>query len=163
MVSPKVTKPAPRSVAPRHRTHSLAPEHLGERGAAATLIAAIGGIAIFIGAIGMTVGGLTLPDSYGGTTPPPNVSQLGMSQVIAGIGLLVLGLVVVATSAALLADLPGSRLLAAGSTAIAALLAGAGFILVMLPVRRDLVLLAALGVAVVAFGGAAIVLARLRR
>ena len=73
VVTPKVTKPAPRSVAPRHRGHSLAPEHLGERGAAAA------------------------------------------------------------------------------------------FVVVMGPTRRDLNLLAALGVATVAFGGATVVLARLRR
>jgi len=153
----------PRSVAPRHRAHSLAPEHLGERGAAATLVTAIGGMAIFIAAVAMTVGGLTLRSSYTGSTPPPNVSQLGMSQVVAGIALLVLGLLIVATAAALLADLPRSRPLAIGSSAIAALLAGAAFVLVMSATRRDPIVLAALGVAVVAFGGATVVLARLRR
>lgn len=163
MVTPKVTKPAPRSVAPRHRGHSLAPEHLGERGAAAALVSAIGGMAVFIAAVAILVGGLTLPSSYTGSTPPPNLTQLGMSQVLAGIALLVLGLVVMATTLALLADLPRSRPLAIASCAIAALLAGAAFVLVMGPTRRDLSLLAALGVATVAFGGATVVLARLRR
>ncbi|MDP9468811.1 MAG: hypothetical protein M3P32_08770 [Chloroflexota bacterium] len=163
MVTPKVTKPAPQVVAPRHRAHSLAPEHLGERGAAAALIVAIGGMAIFIAAVAMTVGGLTLPNSYAGSLQPPNLSQLAMSQVVGGIALLVLGLVIVATAAALLADLPLSRPLAAGSSAIAALLAAAGFVLVVSAARRDLILLAALGVAIVAFGGATVILARLRR
>ncbi len=163
MVQPKVTKPAPRSVAPRHRGHSLAPEHLGEGGAAAALVVAIAGMAIFIAAVAMTVGGLTLPNSYAGTTPPPNVNQLGMSQVLAGIALLVLGLAIVATAAAVLADLPRSRPLVVGISAIAALLAGAGIVLLMGAPRRDWVLLASLGVAFVAFGGAAAVLARPRR
>ncbi len=126
-------------------------------------MAAIGGMAIFIAAVAMTVGGLTLPTSYAGTTPPPNVSELGMSQVLSGIALLVLGLVIVATAGALLADLPRSRPLAAAACAIAAVLAAAGFVLVMGPARRDMVLLVSLGVAFVAFGGATVVLARLRR
>lgn len=162
MVSPKVTKPASSSVASRHRSHSLAPEHLGERGAAATLVAAIGGIAVFIAGVAITVGGLTLPAGYSGTTAPPNVDQLAMSQVIGGIALLVLGLVIVATALALLSNLSRSRPLAAGASAFAALLALAAFVLVTGGARLDPILLAALGVAVVAFGGAALVLARLR-
>ena len=110
----------------------------------------------------MTVGGLTLPSSYSGTTPPPNVDQLGMNQVVAGIGLLVLGLVIVATALALLANLPRSRPLAVGSSTIGALLAVAAFVYVLGATRNDPILLAALGVAAVAFGGAAFVLARLR-
>jgi hypothetical protein len=162
VVTPKVTKPAKPSVASRQRGHTLAPEHLGERGAAATLVAAIGGTALFIAAVGMTVGGLTLPSSYAGATPPPNVDQLAMRQVLAGIGLLVLGLVILATTVALLANLPRSRPLAVGSSAIAALLAAAGFGFVLGGTRSDPALLTALGVAAVAFGGAAFVLARQR-
>lgn len=148
---------------PRHRGHSLAPEHLGERGAAATLVAAIGGMAIFIAAVAMTVSGLTLPGRYAGQDPPPNVGQLGVGQVIGGIGLLVLGILIVGSAAALLAGLRGSRPFAAGVSALTALLALAGFAVLMTPTRRDVVLLAALGVAVVAFGGAAAILARLKR
>ena len=48
-------------------------------------------------------------------------------------------------------------------SAISAVLALAGFVLLLAPARRDLVLLSALAVAVVAFGGAAVILARLRR
>jgi hypothetical protein len=162
VVSPKVTKPATPSVARRHRAHSLAPEHLGERGAAATLVAVIGGIAIFIAAVAIAVGGLTLPASYSGTTAPPNIDQLGMNQVIAGIALLVLGLVIVATAAALLANLPRSRPLAVAASAITALLSVVAFVLVLGATRLDPILLSALGVAAVAFGGAAFVLARLR-
>ncbi len=148
---------------PRHRGHSLAPEHLGERGAAAALTTAIGGLAIFIAAVAMTVGGLTLPSRWAGADPPPNVGQFGLGQVVGGIGLLVLGILLVGSAAALLSGLPRSRPFAVGTSTITAVLALAGFVLLMVPTRRDFVLLAALGVAVVAFGGAAVILARLRR
>lgn len=163
VVSPKVTRSATRNVVPRHRGHSLAPEHLGERGAAAALVTAVGGTAISIAALAMTVSGLTLPSRYAGAEPPPNVGQLGLGQVVGGIGLLVLGILMVGGSLALLGGLPRSRPFAAVISAISALLALAGFVLLMVPTRRDLVLLSALGVAVVAFGGAAVILARLRR
>ena len=163
MVSPKVTKPAARNVAPRHRGHSLAPEHLGEVGAGATLTVAIGGTAIFIAALAMIVGGLTLPGRYGGATPPPNVGQLGVGQVIGGIGLLVLGVLIVASAMALFADLPRSRPLASVICALTALLAAAGLALLLANTRRDLVLITAIAVVLVAFAGAAFVLARLRR
>lgn len=119
-------------------------------------------MAVFIVAVAMTVGGLTLPNSYAGTTPPPNIAQLSMLQIVAGLGLLVLGMVIVATAVALLADLRRSRPLAVASTAIAGLLAAAAFVLVASASHRDVILLAALGVAALAFGGAAIVLGRPR-
>ena len=148
---------------PRHRGHSLAPEHLGERGAAATLAIAIGGLAVFIAAVAMTVSGLTFPSRYAGATPPPNVAQLGVGQVIGGIGLLVLGILLVASAAALLSGLPRSRPFAVGSAGLTAVLTGAAIVVLFGATRRDLVLLAALAVAFVAFGGAALILARLRR
>lgn len=126
------------------------------------LIAAIGGIAIFIGALAMTVGGLTLPSGYSGAKPPPNIDQLALNQVIAGIALLVFALVIVATSVALFANLPRSRPLAVGSSAIAAVLAIAAFAYVLIKSRSDPITLAALGVTAVAFGGASFILARLR-
>ena len=148
---------------PRHRGHSLAPEHLGERGAAATLVMAIGGMSIFIAGVAMTVNGLTLPGRYAGGDGPPNVSQLGIGQVFGGIGLLVLGILIAASALALLGGLPRSRPFAIGTSAVAAVLALAAFVLLLGPSRRDVVLLAALAVAVVAFGGASVILARLRR
>lgn len=162
MASQKVIKSAARSVAPRHRGHSLAPEHLGERGAVATLVAAIGGVAIFIAAIGMTVGGLTLPSTYNGTLAPPNIGTLGVGQILGGIGLLALSLLVVGSAAALLANLRGSRTALAAVSAMTALLAAAGFGMLMSAARRDAMLLAALGAAFLAFAGAAFVLARLK-
>ena len=119
-------------------------------------------MALFIAAVAMTVEGLTLPGRYSGGTPPPNVGQLGIAQVGGGVALLILSVLIVASTTALLADLPRSRVLATGTSAVTALLAALGFVLLMGANRRDPVLLAALGVAVVAFGGAAFVLARLR-
>ena len=127
------------------------------------VVTAIGGLSIFIAAIGMTVNGLTLPARYAGADAPPTVGQLGVGQVVGGIGLLVLGILIVGSSAALLSGLPRSRPFAVAISAITAALALAGFVLLLTPTRRDVVLLAALGVAVVAFGGATVILARLRR
>ena len=120
-------------------------------------------MAIFIAAIAMTVSGLTLPGRYAGTEPPHNIGELGMGQVVGGAALLVLGILMVGSSAALLGGLPRSRPFAVAVSAVTGLLALAGFVLLLMPTRRDLVLLAALGVAVVAFGGAAVILARLKR
>jgi hypothetical protein len=156
-------KPSARAVAPSHRGHSLAPEHLGERGAAATLVAGIGGVALSIAAGAMTVGGLTVPNRYAGATPPPNVSQLGMGQVFGGIGLLVLGILIVGSSAALIVGLPRSRGAAAGVSTMTALLAAAAFAVLVPAQRRDTVLLAALGISFVAYAGVAFVLARLKQ
>jgi hypothetical protein len=163
VTSPKVTKPTSRPVASRQRGHSVAPEHLGEAGAAAALVVAIGGMAIFIAAAAMTIGGLTLASRYAGSTAPPNVDALALTQVVSGVGLLVLGLVIVAAATALLVDLPRSRPLALGAASVATLLAVAGVAWLLLAPRRDLILLVALAVAAVAFGGSAAIIARPRR
>jgi hypothetical protein len=163
VVSPKVSKPLTGAAVRKPRGHSLAPEHLGESGAAAVLVTAIGGIAIFIAAIAMTVSGLTLPGRYAGSTPPPHVGSLGTPQVVGGVGLLVLGILIVGSSLALLGGLARSRPLAIGVSAATALLALAGFALLMAATHRDPFLISALAVTVVAFGGAAVILARLRR
>lgn len=128
----------------------------------ATLVAAIGGVAVFIAAVGMTIGGLTLPSRYNGTLAPPNVGELGLGQIFGGIGLLALSVVIVGSAAALLANLRGSQTALMVISAITALLGAAGFVLLMGASRRDAVLLAALGVAFLAFAGAAFVLARLK-
>lgn len=128
----------------------------------ATLVAAIGGVAIFIAAVGMTVGGLTLPSRYNGTLAPPNVGELGLGQIFGGIGLLALSLLIVGSAAALLGNLRGSRTALTVISATTALLAAAAFVMLMGAARRDAVLLAALGVAFLAFAGAAFVLARLK-
>jgi hypothetical protein len=126
-------------------------------------VIAIGGLALFIAAVAMTVSGLTFPSRYAGATPPPNVGQLGVGQVIGGIALLVLGILLAASAAALLSGLPRSRPFAVGTSGVTAVLTAAALVMLFGASRRDLVLLVALVVAFVAFGGAAFILARPRR
>jgi len=124
---------------------------------------AIGGLAVFIGAIGMMIGGLALPGRYGEGTAPPNIGSLGTAMIVGGIALLVLGGLIVASAVALLANLPRSRALAGGLSAVASLLAAAALVVLVGATRKDPELIAAMLVSLVAFGGAAIVLGRLRR
>lgn len=148
---------------PRHRSHSLAPEHLGEAGGGALLVVGIGGLALFIAAIAVTVSGLGLAGRYTGVEPPPNLDQLGTPQIIGGIALLLLGVALVAGAGALLNGVRGSRLAVAGLSALTAVVAAAGFVMLLAATRRDMVLLSALGVTAVVFAGSAVILARLRR
>lgn len=165
MTSPKVTQPAsrPRAAVPRHRSHSLAPEHLGEAGGGALLVVGIGGLVLVIAAIAVTVSGLGLAGDYSGVEPPPNLNQLGTPQIIGGIATLLLGVALVAGAGALLNGVRGSRLAVAGLSALTAILAVGGFVMLFGETRRDIVLLSALGVTALAFAGSAAVLARLRR
>jgi hypothetical protein len=144
---------------PRHRSHTLAPEHIGEAGSIALLAMAILGLAIFIAAIAMVVFGVTTPARFG-SSPPPNVGQLGTGQVLGGIGLLVTGLALVGSALAVLADLRGSRRIAAVVAGLAALLSASGVVRVMGEGAGDAVLAAALAVTTIIFGVAAIILAR---
>jgi hypothetical protein len=156
------TSNRPARAIPRGRSHSLAPEHLGELGSGATLAIAIGGLALLLAAGSMIVNGLTTGARYAGATPPPSIGQLGMGQLVGGIGLMVLSIGLVASPLALLADLRFGRLLTILFSAIASLLAAAGAIMLMGATHRDNVLDAGLGVAFVVFGGAAVILARSR-
>jgi len=61
--------------------------------AGAALAVAILGVAIFIGAIGMVVTGLTVGSGFDPANLPPNVAELGTLQVIVGFGLFALGVV----------------------------------------------------------------------
>jgi hypothetical protein len=144
---------------PRHRSHSLAPEHVGEAGSVAVLAMAILGLAVFIAAIAMVVFGVTTSARFG-SSPPPNVGGLGTGQVLGGIGLLVLGGALVASALAVLADLRGSRRIAAVVAGGAALLSAAGVVRVMSEGAGDAVLAAALAVTTMIFGASAIILAR---
>jgi hypothetical protein len=110
----------------------------------------------------MIVNGLTIASRYAGTTPPPSLGQLGVSQLMGGIGLGVLSVVLVGSSLALLAELRFGRLLTVLFSAITALLAAAGAILLVGAGHRDNMLDAGLGVAFVVFGGAAVILGRSR-
>ena len=143
----------------RHRSHSLAPEHIGEAGSAAVLAMAVLGLAIFIASIAMLVFGLTTAARFG-SAPPPNASELGTGQVLGGIALLVGGLAMVGSALAVLADVRGSRRVAAAVSAIVALLCAGGVIRVMGEGSGDPVLAAALAVTTIILGVAAIILVR---
>lgn len=165
MTSSKVTRPAsqPRPAPARHRSHSLAPEHLGESGGAALLVVGIGGLALFITAVAVVVSGLGLAGRYAGVEPPPNLDQLGTPQIIGGLALVLVSVGLIASSGALAADVRGSRAAVVGLSALTATLAAIGFAVSLVQTRRDIVLLSALGVAALVFAGSAAALARLRR
>lgn len=126
------------------------------------LVCAVGGLAIFIAALAMIVAGLTIGSAYAGDAPP-NLAALGTPQIIGGIGLLILGGGLVATAGALLADLRFARPAATLLAALTTLLAVAGAALLVGAPRRDTVLVAALAVVFVVFGGATVFLARSNR
>jgi hypothetical protein len=166
MVSKKVSKPAIQSarqatVPARHRSHSLAPEHVGEAGSAAVLAMAVLGLAVFIAAVAMIASGLTIAGRYA-DSPPPNVGELGLGQVLGGVGMLVLGMAQVGSALAVLADVRGSRRIAAAIAGLTALLSTAGVLLVMSQPISDTILASALAVTTLVFGVAAIVLGRPR-
>ncbi len=169
MVTKKVGKPATRvrarDTAPprvtRGRSHSLAPPHLGEAGSAAVLAVAVLGLAVFIAGVAMTVSGMTIANRFG-DSPPPNVGELGIGQVLGGIGLSALGIILSGSALAVLADIPRSRPIAAAASGLAAILAAVGVVLVQLESGGDLVLSIALAVAAMLFAVATIILVRPR-
>ncbi|HET7684847.1 MAG TPA: hypothetical protein VFM19_00365 [Candidatus Limnocylindria bacterium] len=165
----KVTKPAPRvirgasrSIATRHRPHTLAPEHLGERASIATLAVGIGGVALLITSVAMIVSGLTLSSRYVGT-PPPNIAGLGVPQVIGGAALLLLAMAISGAAAALLMDLRGARRTTIALAALTAALCAAGVVVVMTIGGGDRLLATALLVAAVTFGASSAILLRTGR
>jgi len=147
----------------RGPSHSLAPEHLGEAASVAMLVVAIGGVAIFIAGVAIAVAGLTMGSHFNGSTPPPNLSSLGYGQLLGGAGLGLFGLVLTGSAAALLVDLPRSRMIAIVTAAATAALSAGASALLAGDTRRDPILLSALVLAFVVFGGAAAVLIRTRR
>jgi len=149
-------------LAARQRGHSLAPEHLGEIGSAAVLALSILGLAVFISGIAMAVFGLTTAARYG-SLPPPNVGVLGQGQVLGGAGLVILGVALLGSALAVLADLRGSRLVAIAVSVVAALLCAGGVVRVMTVGYGDPVLAGALAVGAIIFAAAAFILARRAR
>ncbi|HEX6474364.1 MAG TPA: hypothetical protein VF114_04660 [Candidatus Limnocylindria bacterium] len=152
-------RPAVAAPRPRPRGHTLAPEHIGEAGSAAVLTLAILGLSTFIAAIALIVFGLTMGGSYG-ASPPPNVGNLGMGQVLGGFGLLIIGIALVGSSLAVLADVRGSRRAAAAVAGATALLSVAGVVIVMQIGVGDAVLAAALAVCALLCAASAVILAR---
>jgi hypothetical protein len=155
----RTRRPAATAPNRRGRSHALAPEHIGEAGSAAVLTLAILGLSTLIAAIALVVFGLTTASSYG-SSPPPNAGGLGMGQVVGGFGLLVIGLALLGSSLAVLADLRGSRRGAAAVAGATALLSVAGVVMVMQVGSGDAVLAAALAVCALLCAASAIILAR---
>ena len=154
----RARRPAVAAPRPRQRGHTLAPEHIGEAGSAAVLTMAILGLSTFIAAIALIVFGLTTAGSYG--SPPPNAGSLGLGQVVGGFGLLVIGLALLGSSLAVLADLRGSRRGAAAVAGATAVLSVVGVVMVMQVGIGDAVLAAALAACAVLCAVSAIILAR---
>jgi hypothetical protein len=144
---------------PRHRGHSLAPEHVGEGGSVAILALAVGGAATFITSLSLLVGGFTMGARYA-SDPPPNVGQLGIGQIVGGVGLLVLAAAMIGSSAAVLADVRGSRIAAALISGLVAVLAAGAAVVAMGGVVTEPVLATILAIATLVYGVSAILLSR---
>jgi len=142
--------------------HSLAPEHLGEAAAAATVAVIVGGVALVITGIGMLAMALTLSSRFG-ADPPPNVGALALVPSVAGVLAILLGGALVAGGIAVLGDVRRARLVTgvlAGATAALGALAA---VQVMVNAPADPVLATALTVATLVFGVATVLLLRPRR
>ena len=142
--------------------HTLAPAHLSEATAAATVGVVVGGVALVITGVGIIAMALTIGSRYGGDAPP-NVGALSLAPVLLGVAILVLGGALTAGGLAVFADARRSRLLTGIVSGVAAALAAAGALLVMANPPPDVVLAIALTAATVLFGVAAILLLRPRR
>ena len=142
--------------------HSLAPEHLGEATAAATVAVMVGGIALVITAIGVIALALTMGSRYGGD-PPPNVGAQSVAPIVGGLLALVLGGGLTAGGLAVLGNVRRSRLATGILSALAAALGALGTVLVMANPPADPVLAIALTVATMVFGVASLLLLRPRR
>jgi len=140
---------------------TLAPEHLGESTAAATLAVVVGGVALVIAGIGIIAMGLTIGSRYGGS-PPPNVGSLVVLPVVIGVGLLLLGGALTAGGIAVFNAAPRARLLTGLLAAVATGLAALGTILAMTIRPPDPILGISLTLAALVFGVAAILLLRRR-
>lgn len=142
--------------------HSLAPDHLGEATAAATVGVIVGGIALVITGIGMIAMALTIGSRYAGD-PPPNVGSLSVVPALMGAGVLVLGGALTAGGLAVFGEVRRARLVTGALSGVAAALSAAGALAAMANPPPDVVLAIALTVATLVFGAAAILLLRPRR
>jgi hypothetical protein len=146
----------------RRGAHSLAPEHLGEATAAATLAVIVGGVALVISGIGIIALALTIGVRFAGS-PPPDVAAYGLVPLIGGVGAVLLGGALTASGLAVIANARGARLLTGALAALAAGLSALGTVLVMINPPADTVLAIALTVATLVFGIAALLLLRPHR
>jgi hypothetical protein len=139
--------------------HSLAPEHLGEATAAATLAVVVGGVALAITGIGMVAMGLTIGSRYA-SSPPPDVGSLALLPVLAGVLILVLGVGLTAGGIAVFNEVPRARRATGILAGVAAALSAGGTVLAMASPPADPVLAVALTVTTLVFGVAALLLLR---
>lgn len=142
--------------------HSLAPEHLGEATAAATVAVMVGGVALVITGIGIIALALTMGARFGGD-PPPNVGALAVAPVAGGVLALILGGGLTAGGLAVLGGVRRSRLATGILAAVAAGLGALATVLVMVNPPADPVLAIALTVGTMVFGVAALLLLRPHR
>jgi hypothetical protein len=142
--------------------HSVAPEHLGEATAAATVAVMVGGVALVITGIGIIALALTLGARYGGD-PPPNVGEMVAAPVAGGLLVLVLGGGLTAGGLAVLGAVRRARLATGILSAFAAGLGAIATVLVMANPPADPVLAIALTVATMVFGVASLLLLRPHR
>ena len=145
----------------RARSHPLAPEHVGELGAVALLVMAIVGVALVITGLAISVEGMTIAGSYT-SSPPPNVAQLGMPQILGGIGVVIAGVAEIVVALLVLLERPAARIAAVVVDAILAIAALAGAIVIFTVGGRDNVLTISLVIVAVILGLAAAVLLRRR-
>jgi hypothetical protein len=162
MTSRRTISAASSAVARRRGSHSLAPEHLGDATAAATVAVVVGGIALVITAIGMIAMALTIGARYDGD-PPPNLGGMAILPVALGIVALLLGGGLAAGGVAVLAEVRRARLATGILAAVAAALSAMGTVLAMVNPPSDPVLAIALTVATLVFGVSALLLLRTRR
>jgi hypothetical protein len=142
--------------------HTLAPAHLGEATAAATVGVIVGGIALVITGIGMVAMALTIGSRYAGDAPP-NASSLSLGPALLGGGILVLGGALTAGGIAVFGEARRARLATGILAGVATAVSAAGALLAMGNPPPDVVLAIALTVATLVFGVAAILLLRPRR
>lgn len=162
MSNQRVIRAASSAAARRRGAHSLAPEHLGDATAAATVAVIVGGIALVITGIGIVALSLTIGSRFG-SSPPPDVGAIGLLPLVGGIAAIVFGGLLTAGGVAVLADVRRSRFATGWMAALGALLAAAATVRVMTNPPADPVLAIALTVVALVFGVAALLLLRPRR
>jgi hypothetical protein len=162
MASQRPIRAASVAAARRRGSHALAPEHLGEATAAATLAVMVGGVALVITGIGIIALALTIGVRFG-SDPPPDVASYGLVPLIGGIGAVLLGGGLTAGGLAVIANARGARLVTGTLSALAAALSALGTVLVMVNPPPDTVLAIALTIATLVFGIAAGLLLRPHR
>ncbi len=162
MSSQRPIRAASVAAARRRGSHSLAPEHLGDATAAATLAVMVGGVALVITGIGIVALALTIGVRFGGD-PPPDVGSYGVVPLIFGIGAILLGGGLTAGGLAVINDARGARRITGVLSALAAALSAGLTVVVMVNPPPDTVLAIALTISTLVFGVAAILLLRPHR